>query len=435
MRFSYKATNQEGKPVSGVYEAEDRETLIAALTKQGLRPILIKADMNAKSAAGSQYTGLNALFKPKVKLRDLVMFTRQLSTLVSAGVPLPRSLSTLQQQAENKYFKEVIGAIGKDISGGTSLGVAFSKFPDVFSPVYINMVKAGEAGGILDEILKRLAAQSEKDATIRKKVKGAMTYPMVILVVTVVAFFGLMIFIIPQIGKILTSLSGGGAKLPIYTQVLLNISSFCTGSTVIKLIPGVANIPVIGGLPNAIFIVIVTGIGIYYLRRYLKTSSGQYKFHALLLRAPIVKTIIVKVAIARFARTFSALTSAGVTVLDALEVTGGAIGNRVIQAELANAAQEVRNGKPLSQPLSRSKIFPPIVSQMLAVGEETGQIDKILVKIADFYEEDVDAVIDSLSSIMEPVMIIVLGGLIGLIAISVMGPIASLSTNVSANGS
>lgn len=429
MRFTYQATNQEGKTVSGTYEAQDREALISTLSKQGLRPVLIKA-----GSGESKGNLLKNIFKPKVKLRDLVMFTRQLSTLVSAGVPLPRSLSTLQMQAENPYFKKVIGAIGKDISGGTALGVAFSKFPDVFSPVYINMVKAGEAGGILDEILKRLATQAEKDATIRKKVKGAMTYPMVILVVTIVAFFGLMIFIIPQIGKILTSLSGGGAQLPIYTRVLLGISGFCTGSSVIKLIPGIANIPIIGGTPNALFLLAATIVGIYYLRKYIHTPKGQYRFHALLLRTPIVKVIIVKVAIARFARTFSALTSAGVTVLDALQVTGGAIGNKVIEAELAAAATEVRNGKPLSQPISKSKVFPPIVSQMLAVGEETGQIDKILVKIADFYEEDVDSVIDSLSSIMEPVMIIVLGGLIGLIAVSVMGPIASLSTNVSPNG-
>lgn len=429
MRFSYQATNKEGRAVSGIYEAEDREALISALTRQGLKPVLIKV-----ATGDGKGNFLDNLFKPKVKLRDLVMFTRQLSTLVSAGVPLPRSLATLQQQAENKYFKEVIGSIGKDISGGTSLGVAFSKFPNVFSPVYINMVKAGESGGILDEILKRLATQSEKDATIRKKVKGAMTYPMVIFVVTIVAFFGLMIFIIPQIGKILTSLSGGGASLPIYTQVLLNISAFCTGSTVIKIIPGIGNVPLIGGTPNALFLIIVGFVIVYYIRRYIHTPKGQYKFHALLLKTPVVRTIITKVAIARFARTFSALTSAGVTVLDALQVTGGAIGNKVIEAELAAAAQEVRNGKPLSQPLSKSKIFPAIVSQMLAVGEETGQIDKILVKIADFYEEDVDAVIDSLSSIMEPVMIIVLGGIIGLIAVSVMGPIASLSTHVSANG-
>ena len=430
MRFTYKAVNREGKSISGTYEAADREAVVSSLGKQGMRPLVIKED-----SGGSGRSSLDNIFKPKVGLKDLVMFTRQLSTLISAGVPLPRSLQTLQQQAENKYFKKVIGDLQKDIEGGTSLGAAFAKYPDVFSEVYINMVKAGEAGGILDEILKRLASQSEKDATIRKKVRGAMTYPMVIFSVTIIAFFGLMIFIVPQIGKILTGLSGGSAALPIYTRVLLGISGFSTSQSIVHHVPIIGSLPGFSILPNLIFILILLGIGGYFLMRYIHTPKGKYKFHAVLLRIPVIKVVITKVAIARFARTFSALTSAGVTVLDALEVTGGAIGNKVIEAELAAAAGEVRNGKPLSEPISRSSIFPPIVGQMLAVGEETGQIDKILVKIADFYEEDVDTLIDSLSSIIEPVMIIVLGGLIGLIAISVMGPIASLSTHVSANGS
>lgn len=431
MRFVYKALTHDGKTISGEYEATDRAALIVALNKQGAQPILIKVSNGSDSAKGN---ALEAFFRPKVKLRDLVIFTRQLSTLISAGVPLPRSLATLQQQAENPYFKQVIGSIAKDIGGGTSLGAAFAKFPDVFSEVYINMVKAGEAGGILEEILKRLAAQAEKDATIRKKVKGAMTYPVVIFVVTIVAFFGLMLFVVPQIGKILLSLGGKNAKLPIYTQAMLGISDFCTSNSVIQHVPLLGSIPLIGMAPNIIFLIVLAGIGVFFLRRYIRTPGGRYKFDALLLHIPVVKVLIVKVAISRFARTFSALTSAGVTVLDALQVTGSAMGNKVIQEELQNAAVQVRNGKPLSDPLSKSSIFPPIVSQMIAVGEETGQIDQILVKIADFYEEDVDTVIDSLSSIMEPVMIIVLGGMIGLIALSVMGPIASLSTSVSAGG-
>jgi len=430
MRFSYKALTKEGKTISGEFEAVDRSALIAALNKQGAHPLTITVETGSKKSA----SGLDKLFQPKVKLRDLVIFTRQLSTLISAGVPLPRSLATLQQQAENKYFKKVIGDIAKDVESGTSLGASFAKFPDVFSEVYINMVKAGESGGILDEILKRLASQAEKDATIRKKVKGAMTYPAVIFSVTIIAFFGLMLFVVPQIGKILKSLSGGHAKLPIYTEVLLDISAFCTSTSVIQHIPLLNIIPVINGIPNIIFIFIAMGIGGYFLSKYVKTPKGKYRLHALLLRVPVVKDIITKVAIARFARTFSALTSAGVTVLDALEVTGSAIGNKVIEAELTEAAEQVKNGKALSEPLSKSRIFPPIVSQMIAVGEETGQIDKILVKIADFYEEDVDTLIDGISSIIEPVMIIVLGGMIGLIALSVMGPIASLSTSVSANG-
>ncbi len=429
MKFVYKALTKDGKTVTGTYDASSKEALIAALNKQGARPILVHpAGMKDDTKSG----GFN-LFKPKVKLRDLVIFTRQLSTLVSAGVALPRSLATLQDQAENKYFKTVIGGVTKDIESGIALGDAFAKYPDVFSEVYVNMVKAGEAGGILDEILKRLASQTEKDATIRKKIKGAMTYPTVILSITIAAFFGLMVFVIPKIGKILTDLGGPNAKLPIYTRVLLDISNFSLSHSIIAHIPGLSAVPLIGKLPNLIFLLAIAGITGFYIVKYIHTPKGKMKFHRLLLKTPILRTIIIKIAVSRFARTFSALTAAGVTVLDALSVTGNAIGNKVIEAELQEAAKEVKNGKPLSEPISQSKIFPAIVAQMLAVGEETGQIDTILVKIADFYDEEVDTVIESLSSIIEPLMIIVLGSIVGVIAASVMGPIASLSQNVGNN--
>lgn len=406
MRFHYTAVSKEGKTITGISDASSKEALVATLTKQHLRPVVIKTDSARFSLKGR---GKNK----HVRLKDLVVFTRQLSTMVSAGVPLVRSLSTLQSQTESKYFRGVLANISKDIEGGMALGDAFAKYPNVFSDVYVNMVKAGEAGGILDEILKRLAGQVELDASIRKKIKSAMTYPMVILSITVVAFFGIMFFVIPKISKILNDLGGPNAKLPIYTRAMLSISSFMQH--------------------YAIFIFIVLFGVIFLLRRYIRTDSGKYQFHALMLRIPILRGIIIKVAIARFARTFASLMSAGVTVLDALEVTGGAIGNKVIEAELREAAKEVKNGKQLSEPLTNSKNFPPIVAQMLAVGEETGQVDTILIKVADFYEEEVAAVIDALSSIIEPLMIIVLGSLVGLIAASVMGPIASLSKNIGNN--
>lgn len=400
MRFSYTAT-KDGRTLQGTVEAADREALIATLTKQGAKPIIIKAETTENT--GKKHGG-------KVKLKDLVIFTRQLSTMVSAGVPLIRAMSTLQSQTESKNFKPIIGTISKDIEGGMALGDAFAKHSQVFSEVYINMVKAGEAGGILDEILMRLASQVEQDASMRKKIKSAMTYPVVILCITVLAFFGITMGVMPKIGKILTDLGGPDAKLPVYTQAMLNASTF---------------------MQNYWFIVIGVMFGAFYtFRRYIRTPKGKYQFHALLLRAPIFGPIIVKVAIARFSRTFASLMSAGVNVLDALEVTGGAIGNKVIEAELKEAAKAVKNGKQLSEPLSQSPHFPAIVSQMLAIGEETGQIDTILVKVADFYEEEVETVIDGLSSLIEPLMIVVLGGMVGLIAASVMGPIASLSKNV-----
>jgi type IV pilus assembly protein PilC len=413
-KFTYKALTKDGKTVNGTYEATSRDDLVAAINRQGAKPISIK--MVTGNQAGGSF--MDKLFKPKVKLKELMVFTRQLSTMVSAGVPLPRALSTLQEQAESKYFKTVIAAITKDVESGLSLGDSFAKFPDVFSEVYVNMIKAGEAGGILDEILKRVATQTEKDATIRKKIKGAMTYPTVILVITVLAFFGIMLFVVPKIGKILTDLGGPDAKLPVYTRVLLSISDFAKSATIVP------------HVPNALFIIIASVTAFILFRRWTRTPKGKYKWHSFLLKVPILKTIIIKIAISRFSRTFASLTSSGVTVLDALQVTGGAIGNKVIEKELMDAANDVRAGKPLSEPIGKSKIFPPIVAQMLAVGEETGQIDTILVKVADFYDEEVDTVIDSLSSIIEPLMIIVLGSIVGVIAASVMGPIASLSQNV-----
>jgi type IV pilus assembly protein PilC len=424
MKFTYKAL-KDGKTVTGSGEASSRDALVASLSKQGLHPLVIKQD---KSKAGG-FLRLGGGSK-RVRLQDLMIFTRQLSTMISAGVPLARSLAALQADSESQYLREVIGAISHDVEGGSPLGDAFAKYPKVFSEVYVNMVRAGENGGILDEILKRLAVQVEQDASIRKKIKSAMMYPIVILTVTVIAFFGIMLFIVPKIGSILLSLGGPNAKLPIYTQVLLNISNFCVHASIIQAVPGIASVPLIGKLPNLVFIVLVIFVAAFYFRRYIQTPKGKYWFHGMLLRTPIIKTIILKIAIARFSRTFASLMSSGVSVLDALSVTGGAIGNKVIEKELKDAAAQVRNGKQLSEPISQSDHFPPIVAQMLAVGEETGQIDTVLVKVADFYEEEVSVLIDGLAAIIEPIMIIFLGAAVGLIAASVMGPIASLSKNI-----
>ncbi|HSX16906.1 MAG TPA: type II secretion system F family protein [Patescibacteria group bacterium] len=402
MRFTYIATTKDNKTAQGTMEAAGREEAVAALTRQGLHPVVIKA--------GGAAPTTKKRFGDRVKLKDLVIFTRQLSTMVSAGVPLTRALNTLQNQTDNAYFKTVIGGINKDVEGGQPLSDAFAKYPGVFSDVYINMAKAGETGGILDEILKRLAAQIEKDASIRKKIKGAMMYPTVILSITVVAFFFIMIFLMPKIGKIVQDLAGPDTQLPVYTRALLELSHIMQH--------------------YAIFIIVGGVLGVFLFRRWIKTPSGKLKFHAFLLKVPVLKMIIVKIAVARFARTFAALMSAGVGVIDALEVTGGAIGNKVIGAELLDAAKEVKNGKQLSEPLSKSKHFPPIVSEMLAVGEETGQIDTILVKVADFYDEEVDTIIDGLSAIIEPLLIVVLGSVVGVIAASVMGPITSLNKSI-----
>lgn len=401
MQFTFKALKKDNQTISGTLEAADRAAAMSALTHQGLHPLLVTETKGNVS---------RMKFGQSVRTSDLVIFTRQLSTMISAGVPLARGLNTLKDTPSTAYFREVLGKICKDIEGGTQLGDAFGKFPHVFDDVFVNMVRAGEEGGILDEILKRLATQVEQNASIKRKIKSAMMYPIVILVITVAAFFGIMFFLMPKISAILKDLGGPNAKLPIYTQVLLDISNLSR--------------------KYAYIVIPAAAIVIWLVLRYIKTPKGKFQFHGLMLRTPIVKNIVTKVAIARFSRTFASLMSAGVGVLDSLAVTGGAIGNKVIEKELALAAQEVKNGKQLSEVIAKSDHFPKIVSQMLAVGEETGTTDTVLIKVADFYEEEVSVAIDGLASVIEPVMILFLGAGVGVIAASVMGPIASMSGQI-----
>ena len=403
--FNYTARDHDNQIISGVVSATDRTTAMQTIRAQGLSPILIKAGEEASKLGRLGSIKLGG----KVKTKDLVVFTRQLATMINAGVPMARSLNTLQTQTENKAFKEKLGQIAKKVESGIGLGKALAEHPEVFSNIYINMVSAGEEGGILDEVLNRLALQVEKDAEIKHKVKSAMAYPVVVSVITLVAFFGLMTFVIPKLGAIIQNIGG---ELPTLTRVMLNISSFMRSPIFIALV-------FIGG-PLAIF----------GLRRYLRTDEGLYRFHRILLKLPIVKVFITKVAIARFSRIFSSLMAAGVTVLVSIETTSSAIGNKVIERELLGASEKVRNGVPLSVSLAGSQVFPPIVSQMLAIGEETGQIDKILVKVAEYYETEVDTFVNALSSIIEPLMILVLGAIVGLVAASVFGPLTSLTQSI-----
>jgi type IV pilus assembly protein PilC len=405
-KYLYIATNKQNQSITGTLEASDKSAAINTLTKQGLRPVSIKEGAPEKVT----FSFGDFLGKGRVKSDDLVMFTRQLSAMIGAGVPLLRALNSLEKHTESKALKTILQSIIKDVEGGAPLAGALEKHPNTFSDVYVNMVRAGEAAGILDEILKRLALQQEKNSTIRKKVKSAMTYPTVLIVITVIAFFGLMLFVIPQIGKILTDLGGPDAKLPALTLAMLAISNFITSYWFI------------------VFPLLIAGIFLFL--RYLKTPKGKSQLHHVVLKIPGVKSIIIKVSVARFARTFSALMGAGVAVLEALNVTSRAVGNVVYEKALTDAAEAVKNGATLSSVIEKNPLFPAIVSQMLAVGEETGQTDTVLVKVADFYEEEVDVAIDGLSAIIEPVMIVIMGSMVGLIAASVMGPIAGLAQNI-----
>lgn len=408
-KYVYKAMDSSKAVHTGTLEARDKSTVINMLGDKGLRAISINEEGKAIHKKGE--IPLPSFMKRKgMKSDQLVIFTRQLSAMVSAGVPLLRALGSLEGHSEDPVEKRIIGDIYKDVQSGMAIGDALEKHPDSFNDVYVNMVRAGEAAGILDDILKRLALQQEKTSTMKKKIKSAMTYPVVLLAITFLAFFGLMIFVIPQIGDIIKDLGGPDAELPGLTKVMLAISA---------------------GIIDYWFIVLPLMAGVVYgLIRYIRTPRGKRQFHAFILKIPGVNGLIEKVAVARFARTFSALMGAGVAVLDSLEVTAHALGNVVYEEILLGAIDEVKNGAALSSVIEKTPLFPPIVSQMLSVGEETGQTDKVLVKVADFYEEEVDVAIDGMSAIIEPFMIVFMGGMVGLIAASVMMPIAGLSSQI-----
>ena len=406
-RFAYLASDSQNNVVKGRTNLPDRNAVIEALNKQELRPISIKQLKERKASS----IDFNNLFEStKVKRDHLVIFTRELSAMVGAGVPLLRSLTSIQKHAEDKALQKILGTVVKDVESGTTLGDALAKHPNTFNDIYVNMVRAGESAGILDDILNRLAAQQEKAAAIRKKIKSSMTYPMVLIFIAVGAFFGLMLFVVPQIGKILTDLGGPDAELPGITLFMLALSNIITTYWFL-ILPGI-------------------GLAVFGLLRYIKTPRGRRQFDGLLLKIPGIKTIVMKTAVARFARTFSALMGAGVAVLEALDVTSRAVGNVHYEDVLRSAAIEVKNGKSLSSAIERSPLFPSIVAQMLAVGEETGQTDTVLIKVADFYEEEVDLAVSGISAIIEPVMIVLLGSMVGLIAASVMTPIAQLSQSI-----
>ncbi|UTX51468.1 type II secretion system F family protein [Candidatus Saccharibacteria bacterium TM7i] len=405
--FSYVASDASNNVVKGKTDLPDRSSVIEALGKQNLRPISIKELREKKTLSFD----LNNLFQSsKVKHASLVSFTRQLSAMVGAGVPLLRSLTSIEKYTDDKSLKKILNDIIKDIEAGASLGDAFSKYPATFNDIYVNMVRAGESAGILDDILRRLAEQLEKSAAMRKKIRSAMTYPTVLIVIAILAFFGLMLFVVPQISTILKDLGGPDAKLPGITLFMLGLSGAITGYWFI-IIPALAAL--------ALFII-----------WYVHTKRGRRAFHSLILKIPVIRTLVRKLAVARFARTFSALMSAGVAVLEALDITSRAVGNALFEESLVQAGVEVKNGQQLSAVIEQNPLFPSIVAQMLAVGEETGQTDTVLVKVADFYEEEVDIAVEGLSSIIEPAMIVLMGGAVGLIAASVMLPIAQLSQNI-----
>ena len=391
--FTYKARTRQGEILQDQVEGNDTMTVVSTLRQQGLLVIDVK----------EQGVGQRDLFEPfkKVKLGDIVVFTRQFATMINAGLPIVRALFVLSEQTDNKKLKETLDDVRKDVEAGLAISEALEKHPKVFNKLYTEMVRAGEIGGILDEVLLRIAAQLEKDQDLRRKIKSAMTYPIVVLVLAILAASFMLIFIVPIFAKMFEDLGG---TLPLPTRISMGLSEILTS---------------IWG----VFIYGALIAGVMFFLRWRKTESGRKIVDPAMLKIPAkIGDIIQKAALARFARTLGTLSAAGVPILQSLEVTANSSGNYVIEKALLQSREAVREGIPIYQPLEEEPVFPPMVTRMIAVGEETGDIDGMLTKIAEFYESEVDAAVKSLTSIIEPLMIVVVGGIVGGIIISMYLP-------------
>jgi len=398
MNFKYKAKDPKGKIVEGEIEASDNLDAVKKLKNQKFS--VISVTESKKKLKGA-----------KVQSKDIVVFSRQLSTLVSSGVPIIQSLSILESQAENKSFARVIARIKSDIESGLSISDAMAKHPKVFSELYVSMIKAGEVGGILDTILDRLSTYLESAAALRDKVKSALMYPMIVGGIAVLITIFLVIFVIPIFKGIFASF---GAELPFITRVVIGVSDF------IKY--------------NIIYIAVVIGGGVYGFKRYIRTQKGRKKVDGILLKLPVFGIILKKVAIAKFSRTLGTLIKSGVPILQALETVAKTSGNKVIEEIILDSMKSIKEGGKISEPLKKNDIFPSMVVQMIAVGEETGSLDNMLFKIADFYDQEVDAAVKGLTSMIEPLVMVFMGVVIGFIVIAMFVPMFQMGEIASKQG-
>ena len=391
--YSYRVRTRDGAVVNGSMEGESNASVAQRLRAQNMVPLEIKQESKA---------GLNMEFNlPKrVKLKDLAVFSRQFATMIGSGLSLLRSLNILSEQTENPKLAETIAAVRDDVEGGASLSTSMSKHPKVFSSLFVSLVRAGETGGQLDTVLLRVADSYEKDYKLRQKIKSAMTYPVVVFMIAIVLVSIMLIFIVPTFAGMFISLGG---ELPLPTKVLL----FLSQKAVII-------------LPLALMISV--GSFIAYKRAMKNSPAFGLRADAVKLKIPVFGDLFSKIALSRFARTLSLLMRSGVPVLQALEITAEAAGNFVIAAAATDVRSSVREGESISGPLKNHAVFPPMVVQMIAVGEDTGQVDDMLDKIADFYEQEVEATTESLTAMLEPMMIAVLGGLVGSMVIALYMP-------------
>ena len=387
--FTYTARAVNGELKSATIDAPSREDVVAQLRRQ--RMSVVKVDEEAKKAKST---------RGSIKMRDIVIFTRQFSTMINAGLPLVQALDILAKQTENKTLSEVTRAVVFDVESGHTVADALAKHPNAFSDLYVNMVAAGEAGGILDTILMRLATFMEKNDALVRKVKGAMIYPGVIMSVAVIAICVLLIFVIPVFETMFGSV---GLALPLPTRVVIGLSRFLKGY----------------------WYLIGAGIGgsFFMVKRYYATPGGKLLIDKAMLKVPVLGDVLRKSAVSRFTRTLGTLISSGVSILDGLEITAKTAGNRVIQDAIMESRASIAGGETISAPLQKSQVFPPMVISMIAVGEQTGGLDEMLSKIADFYDEEVDAAVSGLLSLLEPIMIVFLGVVVGGMVVAMYLPI------------
>lgn len=396
--FEWKGRDRAGRPQSGVLVADTKDAALAVLRRQQVVPITVKE--KGKEIAVPKVRG-------GVSDKSLAIFTRQFSVMIDAGLPLVQCLQILGEQQENKAFQRIILQVREDVETGSSLANALKKHPQAFSDLYVNMVAAGEAGGILDTILQRLATYIEKAARLKAQVKSAMIYPVTVIAIAVLVVYVILWKVIPVFASLFESL---GASLPLPTRVVVALSKF------------------VGRFWWLIGLVVVAGI--IALRQYYKTPQGKLVIDSIMLKTPILGLVLRKIAVARFCRTLGTLLSAGVPVLESLEITARTSGNAVIERAILEVRKQVEEGKSLAEPLKTTNQFPPMVVQMIAVGEATGAMDTMLAKIAEFYEDEVDTAVAGMMKLIEPIMIFFLGVVIGGIVIAMYLPMFDLISKI-----
>jgi type IV pilus assembly protein PilC len=416
--FAYSAVDAQGKTHQGTLEANSAAEAATAIKRLGRFPTHIAETTAAPGAAKGKGFSLSFSFggglgTGKVPAKVLTVFTRQLSTLISAGLPLLRSLRTLSKQEKNQNLKKIMGVLAESVEGGTTFSEALAQHPKAFNKLYVNMVKAGELGGVLEVVLTRLAEFAEKSQRIRGKVTSAMVYPIVVLTIAVLIVAFLMLFIVPKFEAIFQDMLGG-RPLPVITQIIMDLSRFIQGHFIVLIVAGV-----------------VLGVGLRLALRLpgIATAVDRYK-----LKLPLFGDLLTKTSVARFSRTLGTLVSSGVPILQALQITRDTAGNERVSEAIESIHDNVKEGESMVSPMEASQIFPPMVVSMVQVGEETGQLPDMLTKVADVFEEEVDTAVAGLTSLLEPVMIVVLALIVGTIVVALFLPLITIIQDLTAGG-